>query len=136
MNENHKRVMEVYLYNVECFLEQIRREARANEMVSDQVLISSSYDIDERTRDNLLQGITSMLNEIRSIKQQYGLKPQSESSKRRIEAALTEIWITINDLRPGSLENYGPLEVEEKEEVDSMVARLLRTLEKMGFSAR
>ncbi len=136
MNENHKRVMEVYLYNVECFLEQIRREARANEMVSDQVLISSSYDIDERTRDDLLQGITSMLNEIRSIKQQYGLKPQSESSKRRIEAALTEIWITINDLRPGSLENYGPLEVEEKEEVDSMVARLLRTLEKMGFSAR
>ena len=136
MNENHKRVMEVYLYNVECFLEQIRREARANEMVSDQVLISSSYDIDERTRDNLLQGITSMLNEIRSIKQQYGLKPQSESSKRRIEAALTEIWITINDLRPGSLENYGPLEVEEKEEVDSMVARLLRTLEKMGCSAR
>ncbi len=136
MNENHKRVMEVYLYNVECFLEQIRREARANEMVSDQVLISSSYDIDERTRDDLLQGITSMLNEIRSIKQQYGLKPQSESSKRRIEAALTEIWITINDLRPGALENYGPLEVVEKEEVDSMVARLLRTLEKMGFSAR
>lgn len=136
MNENHKRVMEVYLYNVECFLEQIRREARANEMVSDQVLISSSYDIDERTRDDLLQGIASMLNEIRSIKQQYGLKPQSESSKRRIEAALTEIWITINDLRPGSLENYGPLEVEEKEEVDSMVARLLCTLEKMGCSAR
>lgn len=136
MNENHKRVMEVYLYNVECFLEQIRREARANEMVSDQVLISSSYDIDERTRDDLLQGIASMLNEIRSIKQQYGLKPQSESSKRRIEAALTEIWITINDLRPGSLENYGPLEVEEREEVDSMVARLLCTLEKMGCSAR
>jgi hypothetical protein len=47
---------------------------------------------------------------------------------------LTEIWTTINDLRPKNLENYGSLAAGDMEMLDTMVSRLLVILNEMYSS--
>jgi hypothetical protein len=134
MNENHKRVLAIYLHNIERNLEKIKRELGHDTSKSEPVLTIVNCDLNEYTKTELMHCSSIMLDEIRLINDQYEFQPQNESSKKRINGALTEIWTTINDLRPKNLENYGSLAAGDMEMLDTMVSRLLVILNEMYSS--
>jgi len=134
MNENHERVLAIYLHNIERNLDKIGREFGHDGLTSDPVLSRVNCDISDDTRTELLRCSSIMCEEIGRIKDGYGFQPQNGSSKKRINAALTEIWTTINDLRPKRLENYGPLTEGDEEMLDSMILKLLVIVEEMSAS--
>ena len=134
MNENHRRVLAIYLHYIERNLDNIRRELGQDASKFDPVLSKVNCDVNEHTKTELLRCSSSMLEEIKSIKDLYEFQPQNESSKKRINAALTEIWTTVNDLRSKRLENYGSLTVDDKEMLDSLVSKLLSILGDMYSS--
>lgn len=106
----------------------MRESLNAGQRESVHILYSIKLDLDEKTRATILNGISSMLNEIESMKLEYGLEAEEESLRRRANGAFTEIWVTINDLRPKSLQNYGSLTHEDKERLGPEVEKLLRLL--------
>jgi len=134
MNENHIRVLGVYLHCVEKNLDYIRRELQFDPAEVEPILHSVIHDVREDTKTAILHNASIMLEEIRSIKHEYGLLPQQEYSMRRVNGALTEIWTTIFDLRPKRLERYGPLTEEDERILDSLVSRLLGLLSEMYSS--
>lgn len=109
-------------------LRELRESLNAGQRESVHILYSIKLDLDEKTRATILNGISSMLNEIESMKLEYGLEAEEESLRRRANGAFTEIWVTINDLRPKSLQNYGSLTHEDKERLGPEVEKLLRLL--------
>jgi hypothetical protein len=134
MNENHKRVLVIYLHHIERNLENIRRELEQDASKFDPVLSEVNCNVNKHTKTELLCLSSSMLEEIRLMKDLYEFQPQSESSKKRINAALTEIGTPINDLRPKRLENYGSLTADDKEMLDSLVSKFLSILDHMNSS--
>ena len=134
MNENHRRVLTVYLCAIEKSISNIQRELHSSENSQGHVLCSIDDNVGERTKAELISGSSKMLDEIDKIKRQHGLSAQTESSANRIKAQITEIWSTINDLRPKILENYGSLTEEDKKMFDSLVLTLLSVVDEMNHS--
>ena len=134
MNENHRRVLTVYLCAIEKSISNIQRELNSSENGKCRVLCSIEDKVGEGTKAQLIDGSSKMLDEIDKIKRQYGLRAQTESSANRIKGQMTEIWSTINDLRPKILENYGSLTEEDKKMFDSLVLTLLSVLDEMDHS--
>ncbi|MGD0818700.1 MAG: hypothetical protein ABR986_09955 [Methanomassiliicoccales archaeon] len=134
MNENHRRVLTVYLCVIEKSIINIQNELHSAANRPAPHFCSVKNDVGEKTKAGLLSGSSEMLEEIGKIKQKYELSAQTESSKNRIKSELTEIWSTINDLRPQILENYGSLTEEDKIMFDSLVSTLLTLLDNMSSS--
>jgi len=129
MNENHRRVMTVYLYTLEKNLDCIREELQNSSSEADHVLYTVRRDVKESERAALSQAISSMLDEIRTMKLSYELQPENESSKNRINGALLEISNAVNDLRPKALERYGPLTVQDGAKLNSYISQLQNLLD-------
>jgi len=100
MDENHKRVLTSDLLIVEEHLHQITRELQQRGEESDVVLQSKVNDIDPETRMKLLDIARSMLDEIRQIKELFGLAVAHKSLRWHIIALLSEIWNTLDALKP------------------------------------
>ena len=134
MNENHIRALGVYLYNIEKNLDSIIGELCFNPSKVEPVLHIVKNDVEEDVRIALSHEASSMLEELRSIKHEFGLITRQESSRKRINGALTEIWTTIYDLQPERLECYGPLAEGDEQRLGSVVSRLQELLSEMYSS--
>jgi len=100
MDENHKRVLASDLLIIEERLLQIIEALQQTDEQTDVVLRSTVSDIDSGRRTRLLGTIRSMLDEIKQIKEQFGLEIASKSLRWHIIARLSEIWSILSDLKP------------------------------------
>jgi hypothetical protein len=100
MDENHKRVLRSDLLIIEEHLHEITRELRQTGEESDAVLQSRINDIDPERKTKLLDTVKSMLDEIRQIKEIFGLAVTGKSVRWHIIAVLSEIWNTLDALKP------------------------------------
>jgi len=134
MNENHKRALTAYLYSIEKDLEIVQRTLEHDSMKSDHIFYTITRDVRQSTKADLLHAVSRMLDEIRTIKEKYQLQTENESTRRRISTTLSDIWITINEMRPKPLEGYGQVTERDEEMLNSSVSRLLTILEEMYSS--
>ena len=131
MNENHKRVLAAYLRHVEKRVDGMKAELEDETAGAGAVLYTLKLNVKQDARTRLLRGASDMLDEIRLIKATCELEPRTESSRSNVRALLMDMWETVNDLRPKTLEGYGPLTTGDREVLDSHVSRLLAILDGM-----
>jgi hypothetical protein len=124
MNDNHTHVLGTYLHDIEMRLQEMRRgfTAESDELSRTMYL---KQDVDEETRARVLKGITKMLKEIESMKVEYGLQTEERSLRKYAHARISDIWVTISDLRPEHLENYGSLTQDDKDGLEPHLKKLL-----------
>ena len=131
MNENHRRVLAVYLNEIERNIETIRRELQQGAKEGDSVTCVTKRDMTEDSKNAILDGVSMVLNQIRLMIRLYGLSPQNESSARNVRGALLGIRTTLYDLRPETLQGYGTLSQKDKETLGAYVAKMLEILDRM-----
>jgi len=107
MNENHRRVLSVYLAHIERDLSNLRSELQEEMSGSDNILNVIKKDVSNDASERVLKYASLLEKGLVSAKLSLGLEPQIWSQTRRAEAIITDIWSTINDLRPTNLEKYG-----------------------------
>jgi hypothetical protein len=100
MDENHKRVLTSDLLIIEERLHQISEELQQTGEESDIVLQRTVNDIDPEKRSKMLDITKSMLDEIKQIKELFGLEFVPKSIRWHIIALLSEIWNILDDLKP------------------------------------
>jgi hypothetical protein len=100
MDKDHKRILTSDLLVIERRLRQIGQDLEQTSEESDSVLQSTINDIDPETRTKMLDIANSMLDEIKHIKELFNLEVAHKSLRWHIIATLSEIWITLNDLKP------------------------------------
>jgi uncharacterized protein YukE len=100
MDENHKRVLTSDLLIIEERLHQISEELQQTGEESDTVLQRTVNDIDPEKRSKMLDITKSMLDEIKQIKEVFGLEFAHKSIRWHIIAVLSEIWNILDDLKP------------------------------------
>jgi DNA-directed RNA polymerase specialized sigma subunit len=98
------------------------------------LLYSIRNNIDSETRDKILQTVEAMLNEIRQIKEEFGLEPTVESLKRKIDIDLDEIWTTLLDTRPEKMHGRSKMSRPDEDSVRSYVLKLLKMVEHLLFN--
>jgi len=108
MNNNHKRVLRAYLGDIEVNLVNLWRDLQDPHSEPTHVFAEIERDLDAEARTMILDGISSILMDLRSIKDAYGLEAQSDRLSKRAITTLVEIWTTLDDLSPKNLANYGP----------------------------
>jgi hypothetical protein len=124
---SHRMALEASLRLVEKHLERIRGELERNrEPVRESILYTTRYDIGDSARSEMLKAEAEMLEEIGRMKTEFGLQVQEDTVKRHIRGSLTEIWVTIEELRPQALKGHGRLSEAAKSQIESHVVRLLR----------
>jgi hypothetical protein len=131
MNENHRRVLSVYLAHIERDLSNLRSELQEEMSGSDNILNVIKKDVSNDASERVLKYASLLEKGLVSAKLSLGLEPQIWSQTRRAEAIITDIWSTINDLRPTNLEKYGSLTRDDVMVLDSLVSILLQEIEKM-----
>ncbi|MEM3589703.1 MAG: hypothetical protein QXN33_01715 [Candidatus Bathyarchaeia archaeon] len=124
MNENHRRALKSGLLLVERCLHEIEDALRSHR--SNSALYSIRRDIGPRTETRILIAIKSMLDEIGRIKKEFGLSVDEESLKSRVHAALAEIWVNLEELRPEGMGAYGRMAEEEERVLKYHILKLLR----------
>jgi hypothetical protein len=124
MNENHRRALRSGLLVVERRLHQIRDYLRSDS--SGSILYSIRSDVDPMSKARMLSAIASMLDEIRRVKEEFGLGVEEESIKRNVYAALAEVWVNLEELMPERMEAYGRMAEDDGRVLKRHVLKLLR----------
>jgi hypothetical protein len=84
--------------------------------------------------NKILHTIEIMLDEIRQIKDMFGLEEEMESLKRKITVNLDEIWTTLEDTRPEKMAGYGKMSQYDEDSVRSHILKLLNMVESLLFN--
>lgn len=86
--------------------------------------INNNLNAETRTRlQNLVQG---MLDEIAKLKEKFNLGSEEVNVKRNILGHLTEIWTTLEELRPEKIEKgYGKISEPDKKMLNLHLIKLL-----------
>jgi uncharacterized protein YukE len=132
MNENHKRVLTSDLLIIEERLHQISQELQQMGKESDAVLQSAINDIDPETRIKMLNIAGSMLDEIRQIKELFSLEVVHGSLRWHIIALLSEIWNTLDALKPEKVGRvFGEMPNNVQEAWKPHISRLSNMLDEL-----
>ncbi|MGC1929808.1 MAG: hypothetical protein WA667_12590 [Candidatus Nitrosopolaris sp.] len=76
----------------------------------------------------------AMLNEIRQVREEFGLEQGVESLKTKIDVNLDEIWTTLLDTRPEKMRGRDKMSQPDEDSVRTSVLKLLRMVEHLLFS--
>jgi hypothetical protein len=75
-----------------------------------------------------------MFNEIRQVKEEFGLEQRIESLKRKIDINVDEIWTTLLDTRPEKMCGRGKMSQFDEDSLGSYVMKLLDMVEHLLFN--
>jgi hypothetical protein len=132
MDENHKRVLTSDLIIIEEQLHQISQELQQTGEECDVVLQSTINDIDPETRIKILDIARSMLDEIRQIKELFSLEVTRKSLRWHIIALLSEIWNTLEALKPEKVGRaFGQMPDEVQDAWRPHISRLSNMLDEL-----
>lgn len=132
MNENHKRVLTSDLLIIEEQLHQISQELQQTAEDHDAILQSTINDINPETRTKMLDIAKSMLDEIREIKELFSLEVAHKSLRWHIITLLSEIWNTLDALKPEKVGRaFGQMPDEVQDAWRPHISRLSSMLDEL-----
>ena len=132
MNENHRRVLGAYLKDIEEKLQALQRNLDAGLRETGRVACAQTSDVNDTLRMKLENGISDMLRQIESMRLEYELEFSEPPSMRKLANTIfLDIDVTINELRPKSLENYGSLTQTDIDRLEPELDGLLRILDSL-----
>jgi hypothetical protein len=132
VNENHRRALSSGLWVIERHLHNIINKLENKEPAS--LFRSKVNDLDRATVTRILSIAKSMLHEIKNVKEKAELTTKEESVKMEIYAALIDISIILEDMRPEKLDAYGRISDGEKDLLRLHFKELQRMTKDMLFA--
>lgn len=126
ISENHRNALAISLRLTEKRLRTMERDLEHGAKEKEgAILYRTINDIGDSAKRRMLSLISAMLVEIRQMKEDFGLKTDVESTRSNFSASLGEIWVTLEELKPTKLEDYGHMSGREKALIEPRVLRLL-----------
>lgn len=127
ISDSHRRALAVSLRLIEKRLRSMEVELRhSGNPTKDAIMYRATYDIDDSKKSKMLPLISTMLDEIKQMKNDFGLEPDVERIRSSFSASLSQIWLFLEELRPGKLEAYGHLSSEERARIEPHILKLLK----------
>lgn len=126
MNDTHRRALQTSLRVIETYLGLISEDLTRSETRDNYSLSRIINDIDDATKQELIQDIDLMLREISEMKEKFHLQIRSDSIASQTRSRLGDIWIILEELRPAQFSNYGKMSEEDTKELDPHVLFLLQ----------
>jgi hypothetical protein len=131
MNESHRRALGSSLLIIEKDLHMITEKLEQDNKDFGSILQSTTYDVDPQTKKKILNIATSMLDEIRQLKEKFKLERDEKSLSHWVYSTLIEIWIILEDLRPEKLKAYGQMSDIDKKLLEPNILKLLKMLDEI-----
>ncbi|MGA9153868.1 MAG: hypothetical protein WBZ36_25085 [Candidatus Nitrosopolaris sp.] len=104
MEYRHRRLLEIYLRLVEKHLRDINGSLDSDFKNSRFLLYSIKNSLNVETRAKMQNMVQGMLDEIAKLKEKFSLGSEEIDARRNILGHLTEIWTTLEELRPEKIE--------------------------------
>jgi hypothetical protein len=122
----HRRVLEIYLRLVEKHLRGINDSLMRDCKNSIYLLYSINNNIDVETQAKMHNMLLEMLDEIAKLKEKFNLESEEIILRRTILGHLTEIWTTLEELRPEKIEKgHGKISEPDKAILNPRLTKLL-----------
>ena len=129
----HHRSLSVVARNIEMSLDAILETLTISEDRRVLHRVDHVYTPDQR------KAILGTIAEIRQILSEfvglYDLAPSSVSEAQIVNAHFAHIWVMLQDSRPAKLRAYGELPNGSHDQLESIVGRLLESVERLGKEA-
>lgn len=126
MEYKHRRVLEIYLRLVEKHLHAINDSVGIDCKNSIFLLYSINNNLDVEIQAKMHNMLLEMLDEIAKLKEKFNLGSEEIIVRRTIIGHLTEIWTTLEELRPEKIEKgHGKISESDKAILNPHLTKLL-----------
>jgi hypothetical protein len=124
MNTDYKRILMRGLLVVEIHLLTILTELKSE--TGNFILYSREDDLDIDTKMRIHSYADLMLKQINEIKKKYTLTTNEiRSPKRIVLSHILEIWDTIEELDPKSMQKYGSMLKADEKDLAEIIEKVL-----------
>ncbi|KUO40007.1 MAG: hypothetical protein APZ16_06955 [Candidatus Hadarchaeum yellowstonense] len=130
INEGIKRRLRVSLFIIEKDLRQIK-DALKGGHPEEAIFYRYVDNVNPASKPRIMAVIADMLNEIKEMREIFELETEEIELRAKILAALNEIWVILEELRPEKLKGYGRLPGSDKALIEPHVMSLLNKLEEL-----
>ena len=127
IGRSHKMALETSLRLVEKHLRWMKGILEQDTEVQEAILYRTLYDIKSSEKPRMLKAVASMLEEIKRMKTEFELSTQEDAVGRHMLGSLTEVWVTLEELRPEALKGFGRLSETSKKQIEPHVLKLLQS---------
>jgi hypothetical protein len=130
LSEGHKRRLTVSLFIIEKDLRRIKSALKGGH--PERAIFYRCIDnVNSASKPRIIAAISDMLNEIKEMKEILELETEDIELRADISAALDEIWVILEELRPEKLKGYGQLSESDKALIEPHVISLLNKLDEL-----
>ena len=131
LSESQERALRSSLFVIENRLRWIRDSLKEGNPAEQTILYRRRCDVDSDSKPRIIEMVTDMLDEINQMKERFELETKVIKLRAEISAALTEIWLILEELRPERLKAYGQLSESSKALIEPHVLSLLDKLDEL-----
>ena len=131
LSEGHERRLTVSLFVIENDLRRIKGALKGGRQAERALFYRCIDNVNSDSKPRIIAVIGDMLNEIKKMKDIFELETEDTKLRADISAALDEIWVILEDLRPEKLTGYGQLSESDKALIEPHVLSLLNKLDEL-----
>lgn len=132
ISEPHRNSLHSSLRLVERDLRRIKNELEQDNSKNERsVLYVREDDVDIYAKPKMLEIVKTMLEEVKEMKDKFGLGVDKEQISGEISSYLSEIWVLLEDMRARGLKAYGHVSEGEKTLIEPRVMKMLKELEEI-----
>jgi len=124
--------LETGLRLVEKHLRSMKDTLEQDGHVKEGILYRTRCDIRSSEKPGMLQSIGTMLEEIALMKKEFSLGTQEDTDGMHMLGSLTEVWVTLEELRPDALRGFGRLSEASTRRLEPHVLRMLQSYHQLS----
>jgi hypothetical protein len=126
LNDNHKRRLAVAMQRVDAAAGRMLDLLEKRTVSTDMTVINDNFDEDERKR--LVEALNELRSRAKSFADEYDLDKHRRDVRRTLTAEISEVWTTLENIRPQRMRGMGVLSGEAAEGLTRRVEALLRVV--------
>jgi hypothetical protein len=131
ITENHRNSMRSSLLVAEKRLQGIKSRLESPIGKRTTIMYAELDNIDITVKPKMLRLIDAMLNEISKMQEDFDLDVSKDNYRGYVLAALSEIWVVLEEITPNNLKAYGQVSKDEKALIGPRVSKLLKQLNEL-----
>ena len=129
MTKSHLTHLAVTVRRHEEALLELERALRAGRR--EGIMTVYEHDIPSSLAPGIFIEVERLREEIRGVKQHYGLAAENVSDRRRLVAKLSLLSVDLEGANSRSMAGYGDLDEKERKPLDNHVDRMIDTVNRL-----
>ncbi len=131
ISESHRESLRSSLLVAEKRLREIKRTIENPTGRQGTIMYVELDDVDASAKRKILRLVGMMLNEVGMMQNDFNLEVSEYNSRSSILAALSEMWVVLEEMTPDKLKAYGKVSERERALIGPRVSKLLKQLDEL-----